>query len=466
MRAPQKLGNVFDLLEYAGNEMEGKVEYWDALFDSQSSCSISKDNVDEKIVLPELTGIQLRSFKNGVWRSASTYKMDESKLKEMAKHLVKPRPKAEREIKLKYLSPLRLNVTMPFKKNPDDVSLESKIEDIRSFHDAALNLDKRIINVQTRYLDSRIERIFVNSEGSSMRQVVTRTRLLMFPIARENNKIRMDFVSLGGAKGYEVVDETDFDAVAKKTVDSSIELLNAKTPPSGEFPVVVDSHMAGIIAHESFGHGLEADQVIRQRSYLAGLIGKQVASELTTIIDSSKVPGGHGSYVFDDEGIPAKENILVKNGILERFLTDRFCASVLQCENTASSRVESYLTKHFVRMSNTYFAAGDMTLEELLEPIKKGVMLVHSNFGMEDPLGGGIQCTSTKGYMIEHGKIGVPLTEISLSGSVLEVLKSIDGVGKKLEFGLGTCGKGSEDLVPVGDGGPYLRIQRAIVSGG
>ena len=461
-----KSRDVFDLLEYAGNQMEGKVEYWDALFDSQSSCSIYKDNVDERIALPELTGIQLRSFKNGVWRSASTYKMDKPKLKELAKHLAKSRQKAKMEVKLNYLKPSKLNVIMPVKKSPADVSLESKVEDMRSFHDAALGLDKRIINVQTRYLDSRVERIFVNSEGSSMRQVITRTRLLMFPIARENNKIRMDFANLGGAKGYEVVEETDFDDVAKKTVDSSIELLDAKTPPSGELPIVVDSHMAGIIAHESFGHGLEADQVIRQRSYLAGLIGKQVASELTTIIDSSRVPGGYGSYVFDDEGIPAKENRIVKNGILERFLTDRFSASALQSETTANSRIESYLTKRFVRMSNTYFAAGDMTLEELLEPVKKGVMLVHSYFGMEDPLGGGLQCTSTKGYMIEHGKIGVPLTKISLSGSVLRVLKSIDGVGKKLEFGLGTCGKGSEDLVPVGDGGPYLRIQKAIVSGG
>lgn len=458
--------DVFDLLEYAGNQMEGKVEYWDALFDSQSSCSISKDNVDERISLPELIGIQLRSFKDGVWLSASTYQMEKTRLKELVKYLVRSRPKVTSKAKLNELKPSKLNVTMPVKKNPADISLESKLEDIRSFHKVACNLDKRIINVHARYLDSQIERIFVNSEGSSMRQKVTRTRLLIFSVARENSKIRSDFESLGGTKGYEVVEECDFGAVAKKNVDSSIELLKAKTPPSGEFPVIVDSSTAGLIAHESFGHGLEADQVIRQRSYLTGQIGKKIASESTTIIDSSKVPEGHGSYVFDDEGIPAKENTLVKNGILKRFLTDRFSASVLGCETTASSRVESYLTKHFVRMSNTYFAPGDMTLEELLEPMKKGVMLVHSNFGMEDPLGGGIQCTSTKGYTIKHGQIETPLTEVSLSGSVLELLKSIDGVGKEIKFGSGTCGKGSEDYVPVGDGGPYLRIQKAILSGG
>lgn len=458
--------DVFDLLEYAGNQIEGKVEYWDALFDSQSSCSITKDNVDERMSLPELIGIQLRSFKDGVWRSTSTYRMEKTRLKELAKNLTRSRPKVGGKVKLDELPPSKLNAATPVKKDPADISLESKLEDIRDFHKAARNLDKRIINVITRYTGSQIERIFVNSEGSSMRQKVTRTILMILPIARENGTIRSDYEVLGGTKGYEVVEKCNFDAVAKKTINSSVELLKAKTPPSGEFPIIVDSSMAGLIAHESFGHGLEADQVIRQRSYLAELIGKQVASKSTTIIDSSKVPGGHGSYVFDDEGVPAKENILVKNGILKQFLTDRFSASTLGSKPTASSRVESYLAKHFVRMSNTYFAPGNMTLEELLESIKKGVMLVHSSFGMEDPLGGGMQCTSNKGYMIEHGKIGTPLTEISLSGSVLEVLKSIDGVGKNLEFGSGTCGKGSEDYVPVGDGGPYLRIRKAIVSGG
>jgi len=458
--------DIFDLLEYAGKQIEGKVEYWDALFDSQSSCSISKDNVDERIALPDLIGIQLRSFKDGVWRSASTHQIEKARLRELANNLTRSRPKVANKVKLNELAPLKLDVTMPVKKNPADVSLESKLKDVRDFHKAARDLDKRIINVTIRYLGSQIERIFVNSEGSSMRQEVTRTRLLIFPVVREDSKIKSDFESLGGTRGYEVVEECDFGAVAKKTVDSSIGLLKAETPPSGEFPVIVDSRNAGLIAHESFGHGLEADQVIRQRSYLAGLIGKKVASESVTIIDSSRVLGGHGSYVFDDEGIPAKENVLVKNGILKQFLTDRFSASVLGCETTASCRVESYLTKHFVRMSNTYFESGDMTLEELVEPVKKGVMLVGSNFGMEDPLGGGIQCTSNKGYMIEHGQIGTPLTEVSLSGSVLELLKSIDGVGKNLEFGLGTCGKGSEDYIPVGDGGPYLRIQKAIVSGG
>ena len=205
---------VFDLLEYVGRQMEGKVEYWDALFDRQSSCSISKDNVDERIALPEFAGIQLRSFKNGVWRSASTYRLEKERLKELALKLVKIRQETKNRVRLHEQKPLKLNVVMKVGKNPSVVDLESKVDDVRNFHKRAANLDKRIINVVVQYGDSRVERVFVDSEGSSMRQIVTRTRLALMPVARENDKIRVDFESLGGTKGYEVVEKCDFDAVA------------------------------------------------------------------------------------------------------------------------------------------------------------------------------------------------------------------------------------------------------------
>jgi TldD protein len=408
----------------------------------------------------------VRAFKDGVWFSSSTYKTDKKVVADMAKKLIKPVQKPKKPIKLKPQGAQKIDKKLPAKKDPTVVPLEEKLRRIREVHNLASKSDKRIINAQIRYFDSKIERAFVNSEGSRMSQSVPRTRMIILPIAREGDKIRADYVSLAQSGGFELIEEADFEEVSKKVVESSIELLGAKTPPSGEFAVVVDPAMAGMIAHESFGHGLEADQVIRDRSYLSSLVGKNVASEKTTIIDSSVLPAAWGSYVFDDEGVPAKENVLVEKGILKGFLHDRLTASALEAELTSSSRVESFLTKHFVRMSNTYVASGDMTLEELLEPVKYGVMLVNGSFGMEDPLGGGIQVTSNKGYMIENGKSTSALTEVALSGSVLDLLKNIDGASKDFKVDAGTCGKGSEDYVPVGGGGGYVRIKKAIVSGG
>ncbi len=461
-----ELDKVYDIFEKVGSTLDGKVEYWDVLYDSQASCSIVKDKVDVKVSTPELEGVQLRAFKGGVWLTSSTHRVEKAAVADLAKRLIKPIEAPRRVIKLERLKAHRLDRPLPAKKSPRETPLEDKLEVVRDYHKLASSLDKRVINTRVVCIDSLIERAFANSEGSLMHQTVPRTRLVIVPIAREGDRIEADFLSKGRTGGFEFIDGLDMEGLCRKAVASSVELLGAKVPPSGELTVIADPGMAGIIAHESFGHGLEADQVMRDRSYLAALVGKKVASEESTIVDSPVLEGGWGSYVFDDEGTPAKENVILDRGILKGFLHDRLSSSALGVPPTGNCRVESFLTKHFVRMSNTYFRPGDMALEELIEPVKRGVMLAHANFGMEDPLGGGIQCTSSKGYMIENGKIAGALTSVSLAGRVLDLLKNIDGASRDFEMSVGTCGKGSEDYVPAGDGGCYLRISKAMVSGG
>jgi len=460
------LGRAYDVFEKVGALLDGKADYWDILYDWQSSCAITKDNVEERVSTPEMEGILVRAFKGGVWFTSSTHRVEAGAVEEIARRLIKPVPAPGKVVKLSPLKPQRLDRSIPSKRSPIDTPLEEKLECVRQYHKAASSIDRRIVNARISYTDSVVERAFCNSEGSLMHQSVPRTRFAIVPIGRDGGRIESDFLSKGGTAGFELMDGLDAEGLAKKATDGTLGLLGAKVPPSGEFTVVVDPSMAGMIAHESFGHGLEADQVVRDRSYLAALVGKRVASEHATIIDSPALPGGWGSFVFDDEGVPARENVLVEGGYLRGFLHDRYTASALGAEPTSNCRVESYLTKHFVRMTNTYFKPGDMTLEELMEPVRHGVLIMNASFGMEDPLGGGIQCTSTKGCMIEEGEATTRLTAVSLAGRVLDLLKSIDGASRDFEMGVGTCGKGSEDYVPVGDGGCYLRISKAMISGG
>ncbi|MBD3256292.1 MAG: hypothetical protein GF383_14435 [Candidatus Lokiarchaeota archaeon] len=132
-----------------------------------------------------------------------------------------------------------------------------------------------------------------------------------------------------------------------------------------------------------------------------------------------------------------------------------------------NGRRESFAHPLFVRMTNTYFEPGDYDLEEMLMEIKDGVFLERGYFGMEDPLGGGMQCTSKKGYLIKNGEKTELLKAITLSGSVLELLKNIDAISNtKLELRPGTCGKGEEDFVPVTSGGSFVRVKKALVSPG
>ncbi|MHA1842846.1 MAG: TldD/PmbA family protein, partial [Promethearchaeota archaeon] len=265
---------------------------------------------------------------------------------------------------------------------------------------------------------------------------------------------------------FEIFDEITTDKL-EEVVQKSLEMLKAKSPPSGKYPIILDPSMSGLIAHESFGHGLEADQVLRDRSYLKNYLNKKVASEICTIYDTPAYENAFSFYFFDDEGIKSGKNLLVDKGILKNFLYDRRTASELNSIPQGNGRRESFAHPVNVRMSNTYFGSGDYTLEELISEIKYGVILIHGYFGMEDPLGGGMQCTSKKGYLIENGEKTQILKATALSGAVLELLQNIDGVSKdatKLDAGI--CGKGSEDYVPVTSGGSFIRVKSALISQG
>ncbi|TFG18047.1 MAG: TldD/PmbA family protein, partial [Promethearchaeota archaeon] len=185
------------------------------------------------------------------------------------------------------------------------------------------------------------------------------------------------------------------------------------------------------------------------------------------LYDNPSIKGQVNSYFFDDEGIKPGINNLVENGILKNFIYDRRTAGVLNTIPQGNGRRESYAHPEHVRMTSTYFGPGDYGLDEMISEIKKGVMMVHGNFGMEDPLGGGMQCTSKKAYLIENGEKTSILKATALSGAVLELLKNIDAVSKdSLKLDGGTCGKGSEDYVPVTSGGSYLRANNALISPG
>ena len=99
--------------------------------------------------------------------------------------------------------------------------------------------------------------------------------------------------------------------------------------------------------------------------------------------------------------------------------------------------------------------------------IDQGIMLVHAVSGMEDPLAGGMELKSKRGYMIEKGEVTRILSTLALSENVLDFIATIDAVGKKDQFkiGRGYCGKGHEDIIPVGDGGVYVRAKGVVGQG-
>jgi len=447
--------------------MEGDAEYADALYERSEGVSIQKTNAEERVFSPVATrGLVLRAYKGGQWREASTYNLSSESVIELAKKLSRFQPLSKSSVKLQELKPWQLDEELSVSIRPSEVDADEKLEFVRRFHRDIIGTDKRIVNATVAYLDVVSERIFTNTEGTTLRQVIPRTSLLIVPIAKEAGRMDYDYLTRGGTSGFEIVKNLEEQTI-KKTVDSSISLLGASAPPSGHLKVILDPGMTGTFAHESFGHGCEADQVVRKRSYLLPYFGKRIGSEKLNICDDGTLPSGFGSFFFDDEGVKSKKNYILRNGILEGFLHERYSASVMNAKPTGNGRRENFLRKLFVRMTNTYVEPSDFSFEEMVQEIDYGVILIHCVSGMEDPLAGGMELKCKKGYLIEKGKIGRVLSALTLTENVPEFITSVDAVGKTEQFETesGTCGKGHEDLVPVGDGGVYIRAEGVVGQG-
>jgi len=452
---------IFTLFNEITNNYNRKDQYFDILYDSSSSTVIKKSPSSEDITVNTKTsGVVARTF-TGKWEEVAIDMNDDFKI--LTQRIPKVKNKGEN---IAEFEGWNLNKELKPKVDPNDISIEEKVNRVREVFNYIKNYDERIVNTQIAYLEFLTERIFVNNEGCELRQMIPRTRFIIMPIAKEENVVDYDTSIKSGEMGYEIMDLITNEHI-DKAVENSLEMMQAELPPSGKHTVILDPSMAGMVAHESFGHGLEADQVLRDRSYLKKHLNSKVASDICSIYDTPSYENSYGSYFFDDEGIRANTNLLVENGILKNFIYDRRSASIFNAQPQGNGRRESYAHPVNPRMSNTYFGAGDYTLDEMISEIQFGVMLVHGSFGMEDPLGGGMQCSSRKAYLIKNGEKAQILKGTALSGAVLDLLKNIDAVSNDpIKLVAGTCGKGSEDLVPVCDGGTYIRAKNALISPG
>lgn len=436
--------------------------YVDALYDWQTDLAIRKNKDRETVSTRSLKGISLRTFTDRGWRYMNSNETSPASIRKLARKLRSGSSGHLLKEKLLLPPPIEKDETASVEKNPLDVSLEEKLERIREIFNLARGLESRIVDVRVNYSETVLERGLVTVPGTKAVQRIPRTRISLTVIVRDGDVTDYDFLLLGGVAGYEVVESVS-EQVIRTTVSGALEQLKATQPPPGHHRVILDPGVVGTVCHESFGHGLEADQALRGRSYLKDMLGKRVASEIVTMYEDPSLRGAHGSYFFDDDGTPSRKNTLVEDGILVSFLHDMETAAAMGASLTGSSRTQNASRRRFIRMSNTYAKPGDWTVDDMISDMKDGVMMMRWQSGMEDPLGGGMQVVAKKGYLVENGKKTTPLKSITLTGRVLEVLGSVDAISREgFTIDSGNCGKGAEDFVPVGSGGTWWRTKAVI----
>ena len=348
-----------------------------------------------------------------------------------------------------------------------DLDLAARLELILRVDRAARAFDHRVVQVRASYSEELRRILVVGSDGSYASDTQPLCRLNAFVIAKDEKSTTRGSAGAGGRAGLgQFAGSKSPEHLAQEAARGAILQLGAVPAPAGEMEVVLGPGWPGILLHEAVGHGLEADFNRKGTSAFSGLIGRPVASPKVTVVDNGTIAGRRGSLNVDDEGSPTQETVLIENGVLKGYLTDKLSARLMGMANTGSGRRESYHCIPMPRMTNTYVLAGDDDPGDIIRSVKRGLYAPNFGGGQVDITNGRFVFSASEAYLIEDGKITAPVRDATLIGNGPEALKHVSMVGHdlKLDEGIGTCGKDGQS-VPVGVGMPTIKLDKMTVGG-
>ncbi|KYH37729.1 MAG: peptidase [Candidatus Bathyarchaeota archaeon B24] len=409
-------------------------------------------------------GVGIRVLADGSWGFSFTEKISRDSLYRAVENAVKmaktSAPARAKPVELADVKTVRDRCIADVKEKPTDVSVEEKIG-LAFEVDRFLRAYKGVREDTVHYGDSVFRKIFVSSEGSEITIEGCRVSLAIYAVGGSPTSPSSAHELLGGVGGYELV-KGDVSLKAAETVaERVLRLSEAGIPRGGVHTVVLDNELLGLIVHEAFGHTAEADMVI-SGSILTGKLGETVASELVTIVDDPGPIHANGWTPYDDEGVKARKVVIVDKGVLREYMHNRETAALMNAEPAGNARAQSYGFPPLIRMRNTYMEPGGWRPEEIIEDTREGFYLKGGVGGQADS-NGEFMFSVQEAWRIEGGELKEPYRGVTVSGNAVDVLKSIDAVGRDLKISSpGTCGKGQ--LVPVDGGGPHIRC-RLMVGG-
>ena len=272
------------------------------------------------------------------------------------------------------------------------------------------------------------------------------------------------FESAGRHGGMEIV--TGMEEKAENVKRRALELIKAKPVEGGNYRVILDPHLAGVFAHEAFGHLSEADflhENPRMREQMS--LGRRFGPEFLNIIDDGGIEGLAGYVPYDDEGVPAVRSELIKNGLLNGRLHSRETAALMNEDLTGNARSMHPGYQPIVRMTNTYIDNGETSFDEMLARLDDGIYAIDMLGGMTDLEM--FTFSSAYAYRVRHGKISEMLRDVVLTGNVFQTLHDILAVGNDLKHqgGLGGCGKAGQSPLPVSTGSPHILVAPVLIGG-
>ena len=352
-------------------------------------------------------------------------------------------------------------------KSPwDEVAVNTKMPYLQKLNDLVFSLDKRVHKVSASLSDSTSHIFFCNSEGVMYYDYRPMVTLGAQCIMEENGKIENSYASRAFRMGTEFLTDELISEVANEAVSKTAILFQAVKPKGGEMPVVMGAGGSGILLHEAIGHAFEADFNRKNTSIFSDQLNKKICNEHINVVDDGTIPFNRGSVNIDDEGVEGQKTYIVKEGILTCYLHDRISAKHYGIASTGNGRRESFRQMPIPRMRATYMESGNVSEEDMISTVKKGIFADVFTNGQVQIGAGDFTFFVKSGYLIENGKLTQPIKDINIIGNGPKALADITMVGNnyKMDNGTWTCGKDGQSC-PVTCGMPSALVSKLTVGG-
>ncbi len=372
----------------------------------------------------------------------------------IAKNIDKP-------VKLADVKPVKDTFMPTLKEDPRQISMAEKLDLVRRYNDIPLS-HERIVTTSTNYREVIREKHFLSTEGSEIREDLVTTGLFGEIIAKDGNLTQNVRISAGGSQGFSSVRDQE-DHLEKRT-SIALDLLKAKPVKGGDYACVLNPSLAGVFAHEAFGHFSEADIVenlpaMREKMKL----GNKLGNEVLTITDNATLPDQLGFYKYDDEGIEVRPTVLMKNGVLSGRLHSRRTAAEFGEPISGHCVAEDFRYAPIVRMGTIFIEPGQLGFDELLQKMGDGLYILDAKGGQTS--GENFTFGAHYGYIVKNGKLAEMVRDVNISGNLYKTLKDITGIGSDFELSkIGGCGKGQTNIRSC-NGGPHILVNNLVVGG-
>ena len=481
----------------------------------RSQSVVARNQNVEGLVVDESLGFGVRVIVDGYWGFASSNALNTREADRVAAEAVKiARASALVRGRAANLGPPVRHVgkyVTPVQKDPFAVSLDDKIALLLRVN-ASMASVPQIVMAESSLYNQRETKTFASSEGAFIEQDLFETGCGIEATAVDEGEVQNRSYpnSVGrhqGTEGWEFVERWDLPGNAGRIAEEAAALLRARPCPPGVTTVILDGSQVALQIHESCGHAIELDRVLGTEAAFAGtsfltpekLSGFRYGSAVVNLTADATIPGGLGTFGYDDEGVPAQHTPVVRNGIFLGYLTSRETAQELRQIRSdlanmhpelgspepgrrvegpggaglvpetsgGAMRASGWNRIPLIRMTNVSLEPGDRSFEELIAGTDDGIYMQTNRSWSIDDRRLNFQFGTELAREIKDGKLGDLVKNATYTGITPQFWGSCDAIVDRsgwVVWGTPNCGKGQpEQVAHTGHGASAARFRNVRV---